>query len=241
MNRIATPLLVSAAGLMLAPAAAGAHVSFHPNAIPQGSYVTTFVRVPNEETKASISSVKIKMPTGVLSALGDPPAGWKFQAKTKKLAKPVTTDDGTITTEVTEVIYSGGRTGPGEFVNLPLTLSIPDSAKQGDVVAFPTVQTYSDGSVVRWIGRPTADQPAPTIDITAPGSAVLDVTGGDAGPPPTLPANLAGPSSGAGAAAVAPAKTVAKAQGKGLAIAALIVGLLALALGGVAVTRKRPA
>ena len=44
----------------LAPAAAQAHVSFHPNAIPQGAYVTVYVRVPNEVDHADISSVKIK-------------------------------------------------------------------------------------------------------------------------------------------------------------------------------------
>jgi uncharacterized protein len=235
MKRITLLLTSTAAVLSLTPALASAHVSLHPNAIPQGSFITTNVRVPNEESNASITSVAIKLPTGVLDAEGEPPAGWTFRAKTKKLAKPVTTDDGTISTEVTEVIFSGGKTPPGEFVSLPLTLSIPDSAKQGDVVGFPTVQTYSNGKIVRWIGSPTSDQPAPTIDITAPGSATLDVTGGDAGPPAKLPANLAGPSSSAGAA---PAATAVKKQSNGLAIAALVVGLLALAVGGVAITRK---
>ena len=88
-----TTATLAAAGVLGAlPAAADAHVSFHPNAIPQGSFVTTNVRVPNEQDKATISSVRIKLPAGVLSAQGAPPAGWSFQAKTKKLAKPVKTD-----------------------------------------------------------------------------------------------------------------------------------------------------
>lgn len=233
------------AALAVAPGTAQAHVSFHPNAIPQGSFVTTNVRVPNEETKATISSVRIKMPDGVLSAQGQPPAGWKFAAKTTKLAKPVKTDDGTISTQVTEVDFTGGDTPPGEFVNLPLTLSIPDSAKQGDVVAFPTVQTYSDGHKARWIGAPDAELPSPTIDITAPGAATLDVTGGDAGPPAKLPANLTGVTAAAPAASptAAPAATrtvVRKEQAsKTLSVIALIVGAAGLAVGGAALTRRR--
>jgi periplasmic copper chaperone A len=227
----------------LAPAAAQAHVSFHPNAIPQGAYVTTYVRVPNEVDHADISSVRIKLPNGVLSALGDPPPGWTFHARTRKLAKPIKTDDGVVSTEVTEVDFTGGHTPPGEFANLPLTLSFPDSAKAGSVVSFPTVQTYSNGEVVRWIDPSAEDEhPAPTVDITAPGTADLDVTGGDAGPPAKLPVDLAGPTSGSGAAA-APASvthTIVKHETSTLSIVALIVGLLGLAagLGALFVSRR---
>jgi uncharacterized protein YcnI len=218
------------------PAAAQAHVSLHPNAIPAGSFVTTNIRVPDEEPHASTTRIQVKLPEGVLSALGAPPAGWRFSAKTKKLAKPIKTDDGLVTAETTEVDYTGGRILPGDFESFPLTLSIPDSAKPGDVIAFPTIQTYSNGKVVRWIGDASADTPAPTVDVTAPGGAVLDVTGGDAGPPATLPANLVG---GSKAAATAPATTIVKKQTSSLAIAALIVGALALILAAAAIGAGR--
>jgi uncharacterized protein YcnI len=230
-----TILLVAATSLLAAPATvAQAHVSLHPNAIPAGSFVTTDIRVPNEEDRASTTAVAVRLPAGVLSALGAPPAGWRFSAKTKKLAKPIQTDDGLVTTETTEVDYTGGTIRPGAFESFPLTLSIPGSAKAGDVLAFPTVQTYSNGHVTRWIGPATADQPAPTVDVTAAGGAVLDVTGGDAGPPATLPANLA-----ASARAPAPPATVVKQQSSGLAVVALIVGALGLVLGAAALATGR--
>jgi uncharacterized protein YcnI len=232
-----TLVLAGAASLMAAlPAVAQAHVSLHPNAIPAGSYITTNIRVPNEETSANTTEIQVKLPAGVLSALGEPPAGWRFVAKTKKLAKPIKTDDGVVTTETTEVDFTGGKIAPGNFQNFPLTLSIPDSAKAGDVLSFPTVQHYSDGKVARWIGPADADMPSPTVDITAAGGALLDVTGGDAGPPAKLPANVSGGSQGSTAA---PAATVVKKQTSGLAVVALIIGLLALALGGVAVAGSR--
>lgn len=239
MKRSVLAAATAVAGLTIAPATAGAHVSFHPNAIPAGSFVTTEVRVPNEETSADITAVRIKMPDGVLDAMGAPPAGWRFAARTKKLDKPVKTDDGTISTEVTEVDYTGGHTPPGEFVNLPLALSIPDSAKQGDVISFPTVQTYTGGKVVRWIGAPDDEQPAPTIDITAPGTATLDVTGGDAGPPAKLPVDLAGPTKSASGATAVPTAAVVRTQSNGLSVVALIVGALGLLTGGAALLLAR--
>jgi uncharacterized protein YcnI len=219
---------------LVVPAVAQAHVSLHPNAIPAGSFVTTDIRVPSEEQHASTTRIAVKLPEGVLSALGAPPAGWRFSAKTKKLAKPIKTDDGLVTAETTEVDYTGGMIRPGDFENFPLTLSIPASAKAGDVLAFPTVQSYSNGTAVRWIGDATSEQPAPTVDITAPGGPVLDVTGGDAGPPAKLPANLAGK-----VAAAAPATTIVKQQTGAPAVVALIVGALALIVGAVALVTRR--
>jgi uncharacterized protein YcnI len=229
-------LLTIAAGCGLGvPAVAQAHVSLHPNAIPAGSFVTTNIRVPNEDTHASTTGVQVKLPDGVLSALGAPPAGWRFSAKTKKLAKPIKTDDGLVTAETTEVDYTGGRIRPGDFESFLLTLSIPAAAKAGSVIAFPTVQRYSNGKVVRWIGAATADTPAPTVDITAPGGAVLDVTGGDAGPPARLPARLEGSST---APARQAAATVEK-QTSGTAIIALIVAGLGLILAAIALGAGR--
>jgi periplasmic copper chaperone A len=102
------------------------------------------------------------------------------------------------------------------------------------VVGFPTVQTYSDGKVVRWIGPPSDEQaPAPTIVVSAANGPVLDVTGGDAGPPASA-ARLSA------AGAPAPATTVVKrtsGASKGLGIAALILGALGLLAGGLALRR----
>ena len=105
------------------------------------------------------------------------------------------------------------------------------------MLSFPTVQTYSNGKIVRWIGAADSEMPAPTVDITAPGGALLDVTGGDAGPPPTLPANLTG---GRGGESCAGAGGHGRQEGEQrAAVVALIVGVLALLLGGGALATRR--
>ena len=43
---------------------------------------------------------------------------------------------------------------------------MPDG-KPGSEVTFKALQTYQGGEVVRWIGPPDADEPAPTVTLTA--------------------------------------------------------------------------
>jgi uncharacterized protein len=151
-----------------------------------------------------------------------PLPGWAVRLTTRKLATPIRTDDGEVTEEVREVTWTGdgrqGRIAPGQFVDFPLSVQIPD--RPGTTLTFKALQTYSDGKVVRWIGPESADTPAPTVKVT--------------------PADSAGASAPA-AAAPAKAADVSGKASKGLAIAALIVGGLGLlaGVGGVATARRR--
>ncbi|MEY2517346.1 MAG: hypothetical protein QOJ89_4704, partial [bacterium] len=49
MQRKTIVIAAAATFIAMVPAVAQAHVSLHPNAIPAGSFVTTNIRVPNEE------------------------------------------------------------------------------------------------------------------------------------------------------------------------------------------------
>jgi periplasmic copper chaperone A len=236
MRRIAI-VLVAIAGL-LAPAAAGAHVSVHPNAVPAGANATLDIRVPNEMDTTRTTKLQVKFPPGFIGVSTEPPPGWTAKVLTSKLAKPVQTDDGPIDTQVSEVEWtagSGAGIAPGEFASFPISVALPGRA--GQVLTFKMVQTYANGKVVRWIGAPDSDQPAPTIDVTAKGGVLQDVAGGEAGPGP-LPA--AG-SAGSKVATPAATRTVVEKESssKTLAIVALIVGLLGLAAGGAGLAAAR--
>jgi uncharacterized protein YcnI len=176
------------------------------------------------------------MPAGVLSVSPVPPPGWSVKLKTRKLAKPIKTDDGTVTEEVSEVDIAGGRIKPGESGLFPLAMSIP--GKAGDVLSFKTVQTYTGGKVVRWIGPPSSANPSPTADVISASGAALDVSG-DAGPPATLPASLTGAKSAEVPAAVRTVGTSsAKGASKGLGIAGVVLGGLALLLAAAALLTR---
>lgn len=220
---------------LLVPAAAQAHVSVHPNTVPAGAFATLNVRVPGEEEKAYAYKVDTLFPSGFTDVSIQNVPGWTAKVVTRKLAKPIETDDGPVTEEVSQVIWTGdksvdGRLDNGTFMQFPLSVAIPKNLS-GKSLAFKTLEYYSSGKVVRWIGAPNAEFPAPTINITAKGGVLQDVAGGEAGP-------TAGEVPGAEAATPTTSSSSGGAS-KGLGIAALILGALGLLAGGAALIRSR--
>lgn len=216
---------IAAAGLTAA-APAAAHVTLQPKTAVAGEYTVESVRVPNETDDADTVRVDVRFPPGFASVSYKPVAGWKVRVTTKKLAVPIKTDDGDITEGVSQVSWTGGRIRPGEFQDFPLSVRIPGRA--GDTLTFKAIQRYDDGEVVRWIGGPDADEPAPTVTLVAAGATAVPA-GTTAATPAAAPGASAGGDDGGDGG------------GDGLAVAALVAGLGGLALGGagLAVARRR--
>ncbi len=232
MRRIS--IAVAAATLaLLAPAAAQAHVSLHPNEVPSGSFATLDIRVPNETDNANTVKLAVQVPPGFIDVSPEYMPGWTPKIVTTKLAKPVKTDDGVETEQVREIVWTGsgtsGKIPPGQFLNFPISTEIP--GKQGEELTFKVLQYYDNGEVVRWIGAPSSENPAPQIDVTAPGGVLQDVAGSETAPP--------NPSSTAGAAGGGSNPSSNGGASKGLAIAALVIGALGLLAGGAALMRSR--
>jgi hypothetical protein len=89
---------------------------------------------------------------------------------------PITTDDGTITDVVTQVVCTARTPADGipvgAFEAFQI-LVVPLPAKAASL-AFPTLQTYSDGKTFSWIQPVTdpanePDSPVPTLELIAPG------------------------------------------------------------------------
>jgi uncharacterized protein YcnI len=241
MRKLALTLLACGGyASLLAPGVAQAHISLHPNTVPAGAFVTLNVRVPGEQQGTYAYKVDVLVPPGLTDVATESVPGWSVRVISRKLAKPIQTDDGPVSEEVSQVIWTGdrtknGRLDDGTFIQFPLSIAMPEGIA-GQSLAFKTLQYYSNGKVVRWIGSPSAEFPAPTINVTSKGGVIEDVAGGEAGPTPGEH-----PSSGGGVPATANAPT-AKGASEALALAALIVGGLALltALGALAVARRRP-
>jgi uncharacterized protein YcnI len=223
------PLL--AAGALVLPASAQAHISLHPNTIPAGAFATLDVRVPGEQEGAHVTKVDTLFPPGFTGVDYENVPGWKVHIIETKLAAPITEDGETIDTQVSQVVWTWtgplGKVGNGQFVQFPLSLAIP-AAATGKALEFRTVQTYSNGQVVHWIDPSlSAEHPAPRINVTAKGGPIEDVAGEEAGP-------SAGQTGSASQSAQAPtqiaASTTAGAS-KTLGIVALILGALGLIAG----------
>ncbi|MGW1879143.1 DUF1775 domain-containing protein, partial [Streptomyces sp. NPDC001975] len=99
-------------------------------------------------------------------------------------------------------------------------------------LTFKTLQTYSDGKVVRWIeeagsGGEEPENPAPTIKLTAKGADDDSATAAAAAAPKTTGTST-------------PTAAGSDSTARSLGSAGLIVGVLGLAAGGYAVVRGRP-
>jgi periplasmic copper chaperone A len=55
-----TALIIGAAAMLVAPAAAQAHVTLQPNTAAAGGYTRLDVRVPNERDDASTTKVEVR-------------------------------------------------------------------------------------------------------------------------------------------------------------------------------------
>ena len=211
---------------------AQAHVTLQPSAAPAGGFVRLDVRVPNESDDAATNKVVVQMPSGFASARYEPEPGWRTAVSMRELAKPVTAagEDEAQTEEVDEITFTatgaGGAIGPGEFRDFGISLRLPERPA-GTKLTFKSLQTYDDGEVVRWIGAPDGEKPAPQVTLTA------------AAEDPAAHGGAAGQTQST--AAAAPAGDDGEDGGDGLAIVALVVGGLGLLAGASALLAARRA
>jgi uncharacterized protein YcnI len=216
--------------------AASAHVTVNPDQGTQGGYTRVAFRVPTESDTASTTKVDVFLPTDhpVASVSTMPVPGWTVTTTTSKLATPLTDDDGNrITEAVSQITWTASRDAaikPGQFQEFPVSLGpLPKT----DKLVFKAIQTYSDGTVVRWIddtvaGQAEPEHPAPVLNLAA---AAPD--GGAAAAP-------------SAAVSVQPAPQAAAPVGRdgwaiGLGIAGALLGLAGLVLGALAYGRARRA
>lgn len=176
--RIVAALGVVAAGVLAVQQPASAHVTVEATRAVQGGYTKVTFRVPNEKDKAETVKVEVTLPTDapVASASIRPTQGWTATVDRAKLAQPITTDDGTITEGVSKITWTasaGNGVKPGEFQEFAVSMGpLPKT----DQIAFKTLQTYSDGEIVRWIEVPAAGaeepaNPAPVLKLAAEDAA----------------------------------------------------------------------
>jgi periplasmic copper chaperone A len=221
----ATPIVaVVAAALALAPAAA-AHVTLNPPEWEAGGFARFAIRVPNERDAAATTRVTLQFPAQILSASFQPVEGWRRTVEMVELDQPIEVEGERVTERIDTVTWSGGRIRPGEFQEFGVSFRTPE--EPGSELAFPAVRRYSDGEVVRWIGPPDAEEPAPRVAILEPAAQE-------------------------GAAAATPAPTPARGAAAGneesggsdtLSFIALIVAVagLATAIAALLRSRRRPA
>jgi len=219
-RRAAAVAALTLAGLAVA-STASAHVTVSPDSLPQGATAELTFKVPNEESGANTVKLQLRIPTDhpIAQVLAKPVPGWTITVHTTKLAKPLTTDDGTFTTAVDEVDWTGGSIPPGQYQDFQLSVDpLPSDTTQ---LVFKAVQTYSDGDVVRWIDLSSTsdsdpEHPAPVLTLTPASGADSDAA--------------ATPASAATTAASASSAT-SSSSGDAFGVAGLVLGAIGAVAG----------
>jgi uncharacterized protein len=193
MKRLAALTVVALAGLFALAGPASAHVTVTaPGATRGGSDQEITFRVPVEKNVDTVG-VTIQLPTATPIPSVDvaPIAGWTHTEKTAKLAKPIVTDDGDITSAVSQISWTataGHGLKPGEFGEFTI---IAGQLPNVDALTFKALQRYADGSVVSWIQVPAPGSsaepqfPAPTLELTG-AAAKPASSGGSSNTGPTV-------------------------------------------------------
>ena len=170
-----------------ATASAHVHVEVDGEAIA-GQPAQLVFEVPNERDDAATVTIEVQMPqdidlTDVVAAEVE---GWTISTITR---------DGDIVDTIRWDATGAGLVGE-ESAALPVAVGPLPAV---EFLEFPTIQTYDDGDIVRWIepapaGEPEPELPVPTLAITAaaPGdtTAPTEPPASDA-PAPTEPAPTA--------------------------------------------------
>lgn len=223
---------LGATGVVLVPLAgpASAHVTVSAPDARQGGFATLTFNAPTERDVPA-TQLEVAMPTDTPFAFVSikPKAGWSYRLVKAPPAKPFEAFGEPVTEVVTRIVWTAtaGGVKPGEFDEFEISVGpLPEDA---DRVEFPTLQTYGNGEVVRWIeqtpeGGDEPEHPAPALALAGAEDAEGDGTAAE-------PAGTQ----------VASPREVDDGASNALAGSALGVGVLALATAGYAVARGRRA
>ncbi|GAA1824018.1 YcnI family protein [Planosporangium flavigriseum] len=174
--RAATLTIGALAGAVAFVRPAAADVTVTPSAAIRGGPARVEFHVPEERPGAYTTKVELVAPEATPIAEIYPMSvdDWAPTITTRKLDQPVELIHGTTTTEVpasiTWVRFGDAPSTPVQPAALAVSLG---PMPQADRVAFTVVQTYSDGTVVRWSDSPDtggsqAQHPAPVVTLIDP-------------------------------------------------------------------------
>lgn len=150
--RFAAVGLASAVLVLTNVGTAQAHVQVLADSPTTGGYSALTFRVPNESATADTVRVSVQLPQDhpFLSVSSKPVPGWRITMTEQPLPKPEEDDGATITKAVRTVTWTadrGTQIADGQYQEF--SISAGPLPAPGEVL-LPVVQTYSDGSRVTW-------------------------------------------------------------------------------------------
>jgi uncharacterized protein YcnI len=159
IRKLATVGAIVTGVVVLFAGPAFAHVEIERDGeVSANGVVAATLHVPNEETAAGTTKIELVFPAAPKLKTAEPEAVNGWTATVQKNAAG----------EVTAITWTGGPLTGEDEVALPV--SIGDVPEGIDAVDFKALQTYDDGTVVRWIeptpaGGEEPEHPAPVLTV----------------------------------------------------------------------------
>ena len=183
--RATRALAVAAVTLVAAAPMALGHVTVNPGEAPKGGYAALAFRVPNERDDSGTTSLEVNLPEDhpISSVRVRPAPGWTYAIEKRTLDTPIESHGREITEVVSKITWTGGTINPGQYEEFYVSAGpLPEDA---DLLLFPSVQTYANGDVVRWIDEPVEgeeepEHPAPALTLVDPEGEGDDTAAADA-------------------------------------------------------------
>jgi uncharacterized protein YcnI len=165
-------LLLGLAGALLSTASF-AHITLETRQAAAGSSYKAVVRVPHGCEGSATTSIRIKIPEGVVAVKPMPKLGWTIDLVKGKYAKThESAESAKVSEGVTEISWSGGKLPDDYYDEFVFRAVIATDVEADKPLYFPTVQQCEKG-IHRWIEIPgegkSADdypEPAPSLMVT---------------------------------------------------------------------------
>jgi uncharacterized protein YcnI len=169
----AVTLGAALAGMVAFAAPAAADVTVTPPLAPKGGNAKLSFQVAEDRPGAYTTKVELVPPEATPIGEIYPMSidDWAPMTTNRELGQPAELIHGTTTTEVVASITWTRVTPPAPGAAKPVVLAVSlGPMPQAESVAFTVVQTYSDGTVVRWEDAPAAGgtkaaHPAPVVTL----------------------------------------------------------------------------
>jgi uncharacterized protein YcnI len=165
-------LVLGAAGAVVCICAAFAHVTLETSSAPVGAPYKAVVRVQHGCEGSATTTLRVRIPEGMIAVKPMPKAGWKIDTVTGKYGKTYSYFHGAKLSEgVTEISFSGGSLPDAYYDEFVFSAFLAGDLEPGATLYVPVVQECEKG-VHRWIEIPAAGkssrdypEPAPALKL----------------------------------------------------------------------------
>jgi uncharacterized protein YcnI len=152
--------------------AAAAHVTLETREAPVGASYKAVLRLPHGCEGTATTSVRVRIPEGVIGVKPMPKAGWTINTVKGKYPKTYSLYHAQVSEGVVELSWSGGPLLDAWYDEFVFIAFLADDLEAGKTLYVPVVQECEKG-VHRWIEIPAAGQPAHDLKQPAPSLRLL--------------------------------------------------------------------